>query len=222
MLTPEGGRGVSLDIHAVAVQGDRVIDASHEQLSARSGPADAPLVDPVGSLVPTLVGYFAYQHEWALPPGDYRANIAVLDNVTGRVGATSVDFRVSEPESGWGVSDPLLVSVDAAGRVQPIVHGRVVPGQSVAAFTEVYSGQQPILSGQVLSADDPGTDATQGARLFPLALRRVSVDMHRGSLPLPTGMPPGEYVVQLVITDPPAGEHRVIRLRLEVVAPAGR
>ncbi len=222
MVTPDGGRGVSLDIHAVAVQGDRVIDASHEQLTASSGPSSTAPSDPVGALVPTLVGYFAYQHEWALPPGEYKVNVAVLDNVTGRVGAASVDVEIAAPQSGWGVSDPLLVSVDAAGRIQPVVRGRVVPGQSVAAFAEVYGGQQPILSGQVLAADDPGTDETHGARLFPLALRRVAVDIHRGSLPLPTGMPPGEYVVQLVITDPPAGEHSVVRLPLEVVAPPGR
>jgi hypothetical protein len=35
-------------------------------------------------------------------------------------------------------------------------------------------------------------------------------------------MPPGRYVVQLVITDPPAGQHRIVRLPIEVVAGAQR
>jgi hypothetical protein len=35
-------------------------------------------------------------------------------------------------------------------------------------------------------------------------------------------MPPGRYFVQLVITDPAAEEHRVVRLPIEVVALPGR
>lgn len=220
MLTPQGERRVSLDIHAVALRDGEPVDESHEQLSARSSTAGQIAAVDDSALIPTLVGYLAYQREWTLEPGAYTLNIAVFDNVTGRVGATSVNLEVSGDESGWGVSDPLLVSLDDAGRVQPVVRGRVAPAQNVAAFTEVYSGLQPILSGQVLLEDNGDADSTQGARLFPLAMRQVAAGVHRGSVPLPTGMPPGRYIVQLVVTDPAAGEHQVIRLPLEVVAPA--
>ncbi len=222
MLTPEGEGVVSLDIHAIALRDGKAVAESHEQLSARSSVAADGGANADSALTRTLVGYMAYQHEWTLEPGAYTLNVAVFDNVTGRVGATAVDMEIADESSGWGVSDPLLVALDDAGRVQPIVRGRVAPGQNVAAFVEVYGGQQPIISGQVLMEGNGDPDSAQGARLFPLALRRVAVDIHRGSVPLPTGMPPGDYVVQLVITDPPAGEHQVIRLPLEVVAPPER
>ena len=116
----------------------------------------------------------------------------------------------------------MLVTTDDAGRVQPVVMGRVMSGQNLAAFVEVYGGRQPILSGQVFletSADDSGQ---QGAKLFPMALRRVAANIHRGSAPLPPGMPPGHYFVQLVITNPAAEQHRVVRFPIEVVAQPGR
>lgn len=223
MLTPEGKRRVSLDIHAIALSGGQPVGESHEQLSARA-PADGVFrADDDSRLTPTLVGYMAYQHEWTLAPGTYTLNVAVLDNISGRIGATSVDVEVPAADAAtWGISDPLLVTVDAAGRVQPVVMGRVVPGQDLAVFVEVYGGRQPILSGQVFleaSADDSNQ---QGAKLFPMALRRVAANIHRGSAPLPPGMPPGHYFVQLVITDPAAEQHRVVRLPIEVVALPGR
>jgi hypothetical protein len=58
----------------------------------------------------------------------------------------------------------------------------------------------------------------QGARLFPLAMRLTVGGVHRGMVPLPAGMPPGRYFVQLVITDPPIDEHKIVRLPIEVVA----
>jgi hypothetical protein len=221
MLTPEGERRVSIDIHAVAVQGDEVVDESHEQLTARAADNGSLRADPDNPLMPTLVGYMAYHREWTLPPGSYTLNVAAFDNVSGRVGATSVDLEVPAASDGWGISDPLVVTVDDGGRVQPVVLGRVVPGQSLAAFVEVYGGVQPILSGQVLLEADE-SQPQQGAQLFPMALRRVAANVHRGSAPLPPGMPPGHYVVQLVITDPPAEQHRIVRLPIEVVAPRQR
>ena len=120
-------------------------------------------------------------------------------------------------ENEWGISDPLLVTVDEAGCVYPVVLGRFVPGGNVIAFVEVYGGQRPILSGQVfLEGVDPDEEQ-RGARLFPLAMRPAAGGVHHGMIPLPAGMPPGHYFVQLVITDPPADEHQIVRLPIEVV-----
>jgi VWFA-related protein len=223
MLTQEGERRVSLDIHAIAIKGDEPVAESHEQLYARSPDDGVFRADDDSRLTPTLVGYMAYQREWTLAPGTYTLNVAVLDNVSGRVGAASVDVEVPAADAAtWGISDPLLVTVDAAGRVQPVVRGRIVPGQNLAAFVEVYGGQQPILSGQVFLATSDGDGEQQGAKLFPMPLRRIAANIHRGSAPLPPGMPPGRYFVQLVITDPPAEKHKVVRLPIEVVALPGR
>jgi len=223
MLTPEGERRVSLDIHAVALRDGEPVDESHEQLYARSAADGVFRADANNPLTPTLVGYMAYQREWSLAPGNYTFHVAAFDNVTGRIGATTVEVEVPADSTAWGMSDPLLVTTDGAGRVQPVVMGRVVEGQSLAAFVEVYGALQPILSGQVFletGADDNGEQ--QGAKLFPIALRRVAANIHRGSAPLPPGMPPGHYFVQLMVTDPAAEQHQVVRLPIEVVAPSGR
>ena len=193
MLTPDGERRISLDLHSVALEGTRLIDEAHEQLMARSTD-DGRFVSADGNpLSPTLVGYLAYQHEWTLGPGSYAFNVVVVDNVSGRVGATSVDIEIPAytDESEWGISDPLLITVDEAGRVYPVVLGRFMPGDNVIAFVEVYGGQRPILSGQVfLEAVDPAEEQT-GARLFPLAMRPAAGGVHKGMIPLPSGMPPG-------------------------------
>ena len=215
MVAPDGERRISLDVHTIALQNGRAVDEAHEQVYARASEDGIP-ADSNGSLNSTLVGYMAYQHEWTLDPGSYTFNVAVVDNYTGRVGATSVDVEIADPASGWGLSDPLLVSIDDAGRLQPIVLGRIIPGQQVAAFVEVYGGQRPVLSGLVI-LEDADDNATEGTKLFPIAMRRVSQEIHRGSVPLPTGMPPGRYAVQLVITDRAAGEHQIVRLPLEVL-----
>jgi len=217
MLTQAGERRVSLDIHAVVLKGNEVVDESHEQLSARSAGDGVVRAEADNPLAPTLVGYMAYQHEWSLGPGTYTFNVAAFDNITGRVGATSLDIEVPEAAESWGIADPLLVTTDDGGRVHPIVMGRVVPNQNLAAFVEVYGAMQPILSGLVFLESDADEPA-QSAKLFPIALRRVAVGVHRGSAPLPPGMPPGRYIVQLVITDPAAEQHQVVRLPIEVVA----
>ncbi len=221
MLTADGERRISLDLHSVALEGTRIIDEAHEQLTARST-GDGRFVSADNNpLTPTLVGYFAYQHEWTLDPGSYAFNVVVVDNVTGRVGATSVNIDIPSDtdENAWGISDPLLVTIDEAGRVHPVVLGRFLPGDSVIAFVEVYGGQAPILSGQVFLEAAGADEDQRGARLFPLAMRPAGGGVHHGLIPLPTGMPPGHYVVQLLITDSPAEEHQIVRLPIEVVAP---
>jgi VWFA-related protein len=216
-----GERSVSLDVHTLAVDGGDAVTEAHEQLTGRSGAGGlAPGRGSASGL--TLVGTMAYQHEFTLEPGSYTFHVAVLDNVSGRIGATTVDVTVPPAGAGWGTSDPLLVTVDEAGRPQPVVLGRVLARQSLAAFVEVYGGVQPILSGQVFAQTAEGGDSVQSARLLPMALRLVGAGRHRGSTPLPPGLPAGVYIVQLTITDPPAGQHRIVRLRLEVVEPRGR
>ena len=220
MLTPDGERRISLDLHSIALEGTQQIDEAHEQLIARS--TDEGHFEAVNDkpMTPRLVGYLAYQHEWTLGPATYTFNVAVVDNVTGRVGATSVEIEVPpyKDEDEWGISDPLLVTVDDAGRVHPVVLGRFVPGDNVVALVEVYGGQRPILSGQVFLETAGPDKGKQGARLFPLAMRPTVGGVHRGMVPLPAGMPPGRYFVQLVITDPPIDEHKIVRLPIEVVA----
>jgi len=221
-IGPGGERQVSIDIHTLLLDANGMVDEAHEQLAARSGAGGVFVSTPDDPLIPTLVGFMAYQHEWSVEPGDYVFNVAVLDNITGRVGATSIDVEIPDHSEAWGVSDPLIVTMDEAGRVHPVVLGRVLAGQDLSVFVEVYGGEQPIISGQVFMEPEDGGNQEQGAHLFPLPLRRVGAELHRGSLPLPAGMPPGRYFVQLVITDPWAEEYKVVRLPMEVVGPPAR
>lgn len=220
MLTPDGERHISLDLHSIVLEGTQQIDEAHEQLIARSTGDGHFEAANDKTLTPRLAGYLAYQHEWTLGPATYTFNVAAVDNVTGRVGATSIEIEVApyKNEGEWGISDPLFVTVDDAGRVHPVVLGRFVPGDNVAAFVEVYGGQRPILSGQVFLETAGPDKGKQGARLFPLAMRPAAGGIHRGMVPLPTGLPPGRYFIQLAITDPPVDEHKIVRLPIEVVA----
>ncbi len=214
---PAGERRVSLDVHAVVLSEDGIVDESHQQLGANSGPDGNMLASPGGSLRPTLVGFMAYQREWTLDPGQYTLNIAVLDNISGRVGGSSIDVEIVPSDGGWGISDPILATADDAGRIQPVVLGRVLEGQGISAFVEAYGGVQPVLSGQVFLRPEDGGNPDQGAQLFSTAMRPAGPGMHRGSLLLPPGMPPGRYIVQLQITDEPARQSQIVRTPLEVV-----
>jgi hypothetical protein len=216
---PNGERRVSIDVHGVVLDEDGVVDQAHEQLAARSGADGSFRADPESALQPTLVGFLAHQREWTLEPGDYTLNLVVLDNITGRVGATSLQVEIAGADQAWGVSDPVLATMDDAGRVQPVVLGRVLEGQTASAFIEVYGGVQPVLAGQVFLDPAEGGDPEQGARLFPMVMRPAGPGLHRGSLLLPPGMPPGRYVVQLQITDEAMRENEIVRLPLVIVEP---
>jgi VWFA-related protein len=216
----DGAPQVSLDVHTIIYNDDGIVDEAHEQLTARAG-ADGRF-QAGGDLRPTVVGYLAYQHEWTLDPGAYTLNVAVLDNVTGRVGAASLDIEIAAGAEDWDVGDPLLATMDDSGRVQPVVLGRVLQGQSISVFAEVYRGVQPILAGQVFLAPEEGGNPQQGARLFPLAMRPAGPGLHRGSLLLPPGKPQGRYVVELQITDEVFSESEIVRVSLQVLALPGR
>ena len=196
MIAGDGTYGVSLDVHSLVLDDNGSVDEAHESINASStGDLTTVGINEGNPLAANLVGYLVYRHEFELDPGEYKINVAVIDNVTGRVGATTVEVDVMEPHAGWSTSDPVLVSIEATGRPQPVVHGRVLPGQDIGALIEVYDGQQPILSGIVIRDNADDTDSQQGARIFPIPMRRVGAALHRGTIPLPGGMPPGRYVV---------------------------
>jgi len=218
----QGEREVSLDVHMVILDGEGVVDQGHEQLAGRTAPDGSFRPGSGGGLKPTLVGFLAYEREWELPPGAYTVNVAVLDNISGKVGATSLDVDVAGPDEGWGISDPIIATVDDAGRVQPVVLGHLLEGQSASVFVEVYGGVRPVLGGRVHLDPADGGDPAQGARLFSMAMRPSGPGLHRGSLLLPPGMPPGRYVVELQITDEAMRRDETVPINLRVVSPAGR
>ena len=65
---------------------------------------------------------------------------------------------------------------------------------------------------------DPESGAEQSARLFPLPMRDDGQGIFRGAIPLPPFLPAGSYLLQIQVTDDAAGEHRIFRLALEVLA----
>ncbi|MFQ5742708.1 MAG: VWA domain-containing protein [Acidobacteriota bacterium] len=229
-LEKTGARSATLDVHAVVLDGDKISDQATEKLVARTGPAVA--TGAAGSDRPVLPrrppGYVVYRHEWTLAPGSYDLRVAVIDSTSGRVGATRRALEIPEPPKGWATSEPLLVASDPSGATQPMVGGRALTGQTLRVFVEVYSGMQPILSGRVFSDSGEQTDPdasgakVQSARLFPTPLRRTATNIHQGTLLLPTGLPTGDYILQVVITDPAAGRHKIFRLPFRVADPLPR
>ena len=212
----DGAAHVAIDVHTVVLGEDEIVDEAHEQLTARSGAAGLE-ISAGNNVAPSLIGFLAYRREWTLAPGEYTFNIAVLDNVTGRVGATSIDVEIPASPEPWGMSDPLLVTVDEARRGQPVVLGRVLEGQGLAAVVEVFGGVQPILSGQVFMESEDDGDPQQGARLFPVPMGPTGLGLHYGTLLLPSGMPPGRYIVELQVTDGAVRQDAVVRLSVRVV-----
>jgi len=62
----------------------------------------------------------------------------------------------------------------------------------------------------VFNANAP--DDSQGADLFAVLLRPSGPDTHSGALMLPTGLPSGDYILQVQVTDTPADRHRILRV----------
>jgi len=189
-------------LHAVVMTADgEIVDEIHQevQLPARSATAPGPAVPRP----------FVHVHDWALDPGSYDLRVAVHDETSTEISATQLDLTVPEPTSDWQTSDLMLTVTDDGRPAQPLVDDEMRAGERLDVYVEVFGGEQPSILGDVLSGD--------GARVlvqFPRTdLVRDAAGIHRGAVFL-TGVPAGEYVLQISVLDPPAGEQRGFRIPL--------
>ncbi|MFQ5743000.1 MAG: VWA domain-containing protein [Acidobacteriota bacterium] len=220
----DGALFASLDLHVAAFDDDgEVVDRLHDQFGARASAATAAGAPRHGFLV--------YRREWKLEPGDYDLRVAVMDEATGRMGATKLELQIPERmEEGWGTSDVLLIGTGDSNGTEPIVGGQVEFGKRITAYLEVYGGKSPMISGrlarsEVASESTPKTDPLQGAaapatvELEALPLQREADGIHRGTLALPIQLQPGDYTLQIELKDQPANATRAFTIPLHVLPP---
>jgi hypothetical protein len=84
----------------------------------------------------------------------------------------------------------------------------------VAAYVEVIFGRNPVVSGDLFNA--AGTERI--AELPPLAMPQSADGIFRGALRM-TGIPAGDYALQVAVTDAAAGQHRLFRIPFRVRSP---
>jgi VWFA-related protein len=198
LRVPEGlaAEAPEFELHGLAVRGNGGLESTLEQ---RIRPA------PGGASAPV------YVHEWDLPPGSYNLNLVVRNPVSGELRAASVPVEVPPATSEWATSDVVLTVVDGEGRQVPVIGDALVEDEAVGAYVEVVFGQAPVVSGDLFNAEG----AEKIAQLPPVALEQGEDGIFRGALRM-TGIPAGDYALQVAVTDAEARKHRVFRLPLRV------
>ena len=216
----DGTLGAALRVHiTVTDQNGDLIERADDDLSARARAqesASAEGGEPGAGLV-------VYRNGWILDPGTYDVHVALLDEIAGEIGATSLEVEIPEIEEGWRTSDLMLVTTDSSIYAYPIPNGRFVAGQQIGAYIEVKEGRQPLIGGRILEAQRDGERA--GNREPPRTLRvmpeqRLSTKgpaTYSGSLQLPEDLAPGKYTLEVAVSDQAAGEERTFRVPIEVL-----
>jgi VWFA-related protein len=196
--------GISHQFHAVAVdERGGILAEVHQEMralgSAFAG-SNSMLRAPV------------YIHEWSIPPGKYELRIALQDGITGETGATFIPVDVPRVSAQWSTSDLILMVAGEGASPRPLVVPVVSTDETLFTYIEVWGGQNPILSGDILSRDGK----KRLAMLPDLPLGRDRVGIHRAAHML-RGMPPGDYLLQIVVIDPALDEEQVIKTPLTVL-----
>jgi hypothetical protein len=216
----DGTLGASLRVHITVTDEDgNLIERADDDLSARARAqeiAGAARDEPGGGLV-------VYRNGWILDPGSYDVHVALLDEIAGEIGATRLEVEIPEVEEGWRTSDLMLVTTDSSIYAYPIPNGRFMAGQQVGAYIEVKGGVQPMIGGRLLEA--PGREVEEGAEALSRTLRVMPAQRlsskgpatYSGSLQLPEGLAPGQYTLEVVVSDQAAGEERTFRMPIEVL-----
>jgi len=218
----DGTLGASLRVHVTVTDQDgELIERADDDLSARARAQD--LTSEAGDQ--PGAGMVVYRNGWMLDPGTYDVHVALLDEIAGEIGATSLEVEIPEVEEGWRTSDLMLVTTDSSIYAYPIPNGRFVAGQKVGAYIEVKDGKQPLIGGRLLEAQRGGAEGSDQAMprtLRVLPAQRLSTKgpaTYSGSLQLPENLTPGKYTLEIVVSDQAAGEERTFLVPIEVLRP---
>jgi VWFA-related protein len=208
------------ELHVMALDDDGdIVDEFHIEVQPPGPPlpAEPALGEGVSTmevLVPSLRP-FVYVYNWPLAPGTYDVRLVVKDEVSGDLGARQITIEVPEPPAAddlWRTSDLMMTVSDGISPSQPLVDGTIIYGERLEVYLEVAGGIEPSISGSIFSRY--GADAL--AELPELALPLDAVGLHRGALWL-EGIPPGEYTIEVRVTDQAAGQGREFLVPLTAV-----
>jgi hypothetical protein len=211
----DGEIGSSMRMHVRVLDGERnVVARVDDNLSARSRDS----IQSDGSSVGERT--VRYRRGWVLDAGRYGIHLALLDEIGGEVGATRVEVEVPEEDEGWRTSDLMLLSGASGLASYPIASDSFESGQEVTAYVEVKNGIQPVIGGRILMVGGRAVDPLVGGideLLLPdTQMKKKRIDTHSGSIPLPTDLPPGRYILEIVVNDDPAEVERTLRISFEV------
>jgi VWFA-related protein len=166
---------------------------------------EARQLQPVG---PGEDAAFTFMEAMTVVPGDYVVKFAALD-ARGRLGSVfhNIDARLPASD-GVSTSDVLLIDPSrrtGAGELLPIADGRVL-GLSLGAYLEIYaeaSRSQPEVSMEV--AERPTATSLVTSSL-PVTVKETGRRWAAEGILDLSLVPPGSYVVSLVVAD---GERRL-------------
>jgi hypothetical protein len=209
--------GSRVELHLVVLDSDRNIVRQTSQ-----GIVAAPELTAHGAVTATIPFTYFDENWWNLEPGGYDVRLVVRDGLSRQLGATRLVLEIPDPTIGWRTSDLMLGIVGESSNPKPVVAGKAVEGQRLAAFLEVNGGLSPSISGSLYRASDQ--EGGEEARLEhvwevrPTLMRRHPDRVHRGAVMLPEEMAAGKYIFEVRIEDPPADQERTFRVPLEVLS----
>jgi VWFA-related protein len=210
--------GSGLELHLV------VLDSNREVIRQTSrGIHATPELTAYGAVTATIPFTYFDEKWWNLDPGGYDIRLVVRDGRSRQLGATRVVLEMPDSTIGWRTSDLMLGIVGESRNPKPVVARKVVEGQRVAAFLEVNGGLSPTISGSLYQVGEQRGDDEEPAlehvsEIRPSLIRRHPDRVQRGAIMLPEDMPPGEYIFEVRIEDPPANQERTFRVPLEVLS----
>jgi len=221
----DGSLGASLRVHVRVFDEDREVAAeADDDLTAQVKDSTGSAGSTYGSVDPEMV---IYRRGWALEPGVYDVRVALLDEISGKVGAARLDVEVPDETEGWRTSDLMLIRTESSLETVPIVRGRFEAGESIGVLLEVRDGVEPVMSGLVLADLGELAQGTPTAllptvrNLASVRLREVGAGLYRGGIEIPTDLPPGRYVLWAAVTDEPADQEKTFEVLLEILPPSG-
>ena len=210
--------GSGLELHLVVLDSDRNIVRQTSR-----GILATPELTAYGAVTATIPFTYFDEKWWNLDPGGYDIRLVVRDGLSRQLGATRVVMEMPDSMIGWRTSDLMLGIVGESTNPKPVVARKAVEGQRLAVFLEVNGGLSPAISGSLFQlgeqeSDDEEPDMEHVSEIRPALLRRHPDRVHRGALMLPEDMPPGKYIFEVRIEDPPADQERTFRVPLEILA----
>ncbi len=190
---------------------------------------DELLAEPVDVDPATAPGasFITHLTSLYLKPGAYDLRVALVDQNSGRTGVAHHVVRVpNRPQSGWLAGDLILLQGGASGPSHLVVQNTVAPGSQIDAQVSVTAGERPIVTGRVLKLadreDDPNEADVVWTSVNPATVLEADGIIHRGTLTLPSTLPPGDYIVVVDVADGTGGSSQTIRSRFTILNPIPR
>lgn len=150
--------------------------------------------------------------------GEVTLDVVAVDQASNRSSQLRLSIDIPDPDNGWRISTPFLVqaldrassspSATANDQHFPLAGGRATAGEPLGVYVQVAGGDRPTISARIIS---PAIDLELAQRT--LASRG---EIHEGMLRLPTDLPPGDYDIELTVSDDPLDQREEVPLTLHI------